>query len=155
MKTCFFLGHRNEGMDILPSLKQAVEQHIVTYDIAHFWVGHYGRFNALAAQTVLQAKQRHPWVTLSLLLPYLPTKQPGPVPEGFDQILFPPSLDLIPSDMGILRANCYGIDSCTHLIARVGRPTGALTLLSYALAREARGFLHVTELPAPKPRFLA
>ena len=50
MKTCFFLGHRNEGMDILPSLKQAVEQHIVTYDIAHFWVGHYGRFNALAAQ---------------------------------------------------------------------------------------------------------
>ena len=88
MKTCFFLGHRTR--DGHPPLTEtSVEQHIVTYDIAHFWVGHYGRFNALAAQTVLQAKQRHPWVTLSLLLPYLPTKQPGPVPEGFDQILFP------------------------------------------------------------------
>ena len=85
MKTCFFIGHRETDERILPTLIQEVEQHITEYGVTEFVVGHYGGFDRLAAHAVKEAKQRHPEVTLTLLLPYHPVERPIPTPEGFDR----------------------------------------------------------------------
>lgn len=72
MAICFFIGHRDTPDTVLPALAAEVERHIMEYGVTDFVVGHYGRFDALAAKAVMDAKKRHPTVTLTILLPYPP-----------------------------------------------------------------------------------
>ncbi len=56
MNTCFFIGHREAPQSLLPKLREAVEEKIISQQILHFVVGHYGNFDALAAQAVRTQK---------------------------------------------------------------------------------------------------
>ena len=69
-ETCFFIGHRDAPEALRPLLDEAVERHIAEYGVTDFVVGHYGRFDVMAARAVREAKPRHPEVTLTLLIPY-------------------------------------------------------------------------------------
>ena len=144
---CFFIGHRDVSDRVLPMLSQAVEQHIVEYGVTDFFVGHYGRFDALAASTVKEAKRRHSTVTLTLLLPYHPFHQPMPTPEGFDSTFYPPGMENVPKRLAIVRANRWMIDHASHLIAYVSHPaSNARNLLEYALAKKRKGSITVINL---------
>ena len=113
--------------------------------MTEFFVGHYGRFDALAARAVKAAKKRHPEVTLTLLLPYHPFDRPTPTPEGFDRTFYPPGMETVPKKMAIVRANRYMVDTCNFLIAYVWHPaSNALKLTEYA---QQRGKMHITYLP--------
>ena len=72
-KTCFFIGHREAPDSILPTLIDEVERHITEYGVNSFVVGHYGQFDALAGQAVIETKKRHPEV-LSLIHISEPTR---------------------------------------------------------------------------------
>ncbi len=74
----------------------AVEEHIVHYGVTEFIVGRYGCFDGLAAKAVKTAKQTHPEVGLTLLLPYHPAELPIPVPDGFDSTYYPPEMENVP-----------------------------------------------------------
>lgn len=56
-KTCFFIGHREAPDSILPTLIDEVERHITEYGVNSFVVGHYGQFDALAGQAVIETKK--------------------------------------------------------------------------------------------------
>ena len=78
MSTCFFIGHRDAPERVMESLTAAVERQIVEYGVTAFVVGQYGAFDRMAARAVREAKQRHPEVSLTLLLPYYrPEKTDG------------------------------------------------------------------------------
>ena len=74
-KTCFFIGHRDAPDTIYPALLAEVERHITELGVGEFIVGHYGRFDSLAARAVKESKSRHLEVELTLLLPYHPAKK--------------------------------------------------------------------------------
>lgn len=134
--TCFFIGHRETSESIFPALVQAVERHITEYGVTEFVVGHYGNFDRLAARAVLQAKERHPQVTLFLLLPYHPADRPIPAPEGFDGTFYPPDMERVPKRAAIVRANRYMADHCSFLIAYAWHPaSSARELLDHAKRR--------------------
>ena len=78
MKSCFFIGHREASSVVLPALMEAIEQHIVEYSVTEFIVGNYGGFDHIAA------KERHPGITLSMLIPYHPAERSIEPPQGFD-----------------------------------------------------------------------
>ena len=148
MSTCFFIGHREAPDTLLPLLVDEVEHHITEYGVNAFYVGHYGRFDALATSAVIAAKKRHPEVTLTLLLPYHPFDRPIPTPEGFDGTFYPPGMETVPRRAAIVRANHYMVDNSTHLIAYAWHPaSNALELVEYAQRMGHRGLLHVTVLP--------
>lgn len=48
-KSCFFIGHRDSDTEIYPSLLAEVERHVTEYGVTDFFVGHYGRFDRMAA----------------------------------------------------------------------------------------------------------
>ena len=75
-KSCFFIGHRETPDHVLPILQEVVNKHIECYGVTEFIVGHYGNFDYLAAKAVTAAKQLHPDITLSLLIPYHPAERP-------------------------------------------------------------------------------
>ena len=116
MKTCFFIGHRDAPESIYERLLSVVERHISEYGVTDFVVGRYGSFDRLAARAVMEAKQHHPDVTLTLLMPYYRTDA-EPLPDGFDGSLFPDGLETVPKRAVILRANLYMIHHCDYLIA--------------------------------------
>ena len=131
-KSCFFIGHRETPEEIYPVLCAAVEEHIVRYGVTEFIV----------------AKQTHPEVELTLLLPYHPAERPIPVPDGFDSTYYPPGMENVPRKVAIVRANRYMVDHTDFLIAYVWHPaSNARDLLEYARKRESKGLIHVTALP--------
>lgn len=147
MQTCFFIGHRDTPDDLLPALAEEVERHITEYGVTSFCVGGYGRFDALAAIAVKEAKERHPEVTLTLLLPYHPFDRPTPTPKGIDGTFYPPGMETVPKKAAIVRANRYMVDHSDYLIAYVSHPSGgSREVLEWALKRQKRGLIHVTNL---------
>lgn len=147
MNTCFFIGHRNTPDTVLPALIQEVERHIVECAVTDFVVGHYGHFDTLAAQAVMDAKQRHPSVTLTMLLPYHPAERPIPAPEGYDGTFYPPDMERVPRRLAIVRANHWMLCNSDYLIAYVRHPSnGSREVLEEARRREARGLIRVTNL---------
>lgn len=75
-KSCFYIGYREAGPEVLPVLEDAIEKHISEYGVTEFIVGHYGGFDRLAARTVISAKKCHPEVSLLILIPYHPAERP-------------------------------------------------------------------------------
>ena len=147
MCSCFFIGHRDAPESALPALAEAVERHITDYRVTDFVVGHYGRFDTLAARAVIDAKQRHPAVTLTMLLPYHPAERPIPAPEGYDGTFYPPDMGRVPRRLAIVRANHWMLCNSGCLIAYVRHPSnGSREVLAEARRREARGLLRVTNL---------
>lgn len=133
MKSCFFIGHREAAEDIYPALLEAVEQHIVEYGVTEFVVGNYGGFDYLAAQAVVAAKERHPQITLLVLIPYHPVERPIELPHGFDSTFYPPDMEKVPRRLAIVRANRYMVDHVDYLIAYAWHPaSNARDLTKYA-----------------------
>ena len=115
MKTCFFIGHRDAPEGIYDRLLAAVERHITEYGVTDFVVGRYGNFDHLAARAVVEAKQRHAGVSLTLLMLYY-RADAEPLPNGFDSSLFPDGFETVPKRAAILRANQYMIRHSDYLI---------------------------------------
>ena len=74
MSTCFFIGHRDVSDSVLSALEQEVERHITEYGITDFVVGHYGRFDSLAALALSRAKVRsiRSQSRRALTIPFIP-----------------------------------------------------------------------------------
>ena len=152
MITCFFIGHREAPDSLLPELSAEVERHIGEYGVTDFVVGGYGRFDALASKCVIDAKKRHPKVTLTLLLPYHPYDRPTPIPPGFDGTLYPSGMETVPKHAAILRANRSMVDHSEYLIAYARHPaSNARNLAEYPQGRERRGKIKITLLTPPVP----
>ena len=147
MKSCFFIGHREASSEILPALREAVERHIVEYGVTEFLVGHYGGFDRMAAKAVITAKEQHPEITLSMLIPYHPAERPVKLPAGFDNTFYPPGMEKVPRRLAIVRANRYMIDHVDYLIAYAWHPaSNTWNLLEYARKREQKNLLVITLL---------
>lgn len=147
MKSCFFIGYRDAPEGIMPSLAEAVEQHIAEFGVCEFVVGHYGAFDRMAARAVICAKQKHPEVRLYLLLPYHPAERPVELPPGFDGAFYPPGMENVPHRFAIDRANRYMIDHTDYLIAYAWKPgSNARNLAGYAISKKKNGHICVTNL---------
>ena len=147
-KSCFFIGHREAGPEILPALEAAIEKHISEYGVTEFIVGHYGGFDRLAARAVISAKKCHPEIRLLMLIPYHPAERPVETPPGFDGTFYPPGMESVPRRFAIVRANRYVVDHTDFLIAYAWHPaSNAKDLLEYARKREGKGLIQVTALP--------
>ena len=142
--TCFFLGHRDAPEELRPLLAEAVERHISEYGVTEFIVGHYGRFDAMAASAVRAAKQRHLVISLVLLLPYYPYPNDT---EGYDATFYPPGMETIPKTFAIVRANEYMIRNADYLIrydrGQVGKTRDFVEL---AQQRARKGMIHIENL---------
>lgn len=145
--SCFFIGHRETGGDVVPALTEAVERHITDYSVTDFYVGHYGGFDGLAAQAVKEARERHPEIRLTLVLPYHPAIRPISTPKGFDGTFYPWEDEKIPKRLAIIKSNQRMVDTCDYLITYAYHfLSGTGQIVEYARKREERGRIKVTNL---------
>ena len=146
-KTCFFIGHREAPDSILPTLIDEVERHITEYGVNSFVLGHYGQFDTLAGQAVIEAKKHHPEVSLTMLLPYQTYGCPTTPPAGFDNTFYPFGMECVPKRAAIPKANQYMVDHSDFLIAYVWHAaSNSQKILEAALNRQKHGLIRVTNL---------
>ena len=146
-KSCFFIGHRETPDNVLPILQEAVNKRIEDDGVTEFIVGHYGNFDDLAAKAVIAAKQLHPEIILSLLIPYHPAERPIKKLKGFDNTYYPPGMEDVPRKLAIVRANRYMVDHVDFLIAYAWHPaSNARELVEYAEKKMTKGIIQVTNL---------
>lgn len=151
-QSCFFIGHRDAGAGVYPLLQREVERHISELGVHDFFVGHYGAFDSMAARVVIEAKERHPDVRLTMLLPYHPAVRPVKIPSGFDGSYYPEGQETVPRRLAIVRANAHMIRTTDYLIAYVTHPSsGSREVLESALKRQKRGLITVTNLSGWDP----
>lgn len=148
-KSCFFIGHREATLEVLPVLEDTIEEYISKYGVSEFVVGNYGGFDHLAARAVMEAKSRHPKITLFLLIPYHPAERPIETPLGFDGTFYPPGMESVPRRYAIIRANRYMIDHTDFLIAYAWHPgSNARNMVEYA----RRKGVHISNLEKLRQR---
>lgn len=144
---CFFIGHRDAPRELLPLLMRAVERHVTQYGVNEFVVGHYGRFDALAAIAVRDVKKQYPNVTLTLLIPYYPAHESKESSEEFDATFYPPNMEGVPKPFAIVRANEYLIRTSNYLICydkgQIGKTRDFVEL---ARRRAKKGLIHIENL---------
>ena len=116
MKTCFFIGHRDAPENIHDRLLVSVERLIAKYGVTNFVVGQYGSFDRLVRRVLIQVKQSHPEIRLTLLLAYYDPFKPFDLPQGFDDSLYPEGMECVPRRAAIIRANQYMIRHSDYLI---------------------------------------
>ena len=116
MKTCFLIGHRDVPFELREKLEKAIGAAITERGIEEFVVGHYGGFDRLAASCLAEAKESHPELRLTLLLPYHPSDRHVELPRGFDGSFYPPGMENVPRRLAVVRANEYMAKHCDLLI---------------------------------------
>ena len=121
MYDCFFIGHHDAPQELFAQLEDAVARCVTELGCRHFLVGHYGNFDAMAAEAVRRAKPHWPEITLTLLLPY-PTRRL--LPPGLDGVWYPPALITCPDRAAIPRANQLALQNSRILMAYVRTPHG-------------------------------
>lgn len=144
MKTCFFIGHRDAPEKLRPLLGAVIKRHITEYGAREFVVGHYGRFDYMAAAAVKAAKEQYPDISLVLLLPYYPFPYET---EGYDSTYYPEGMESVPKPFAIVHANEHMIKTCDYLIcydAGLAGNTGRL--VKRALRRQKKGEMCVENL---------
>lgn len=153
MKTCFFIGHSYVKDDIHDLLRDAIERHITEYGVTSFTVGHYGEFDRLVTEALIEAKRQHPEIVAYVLIPYHPYDQPYKTPKGFDGTYYPFEGAKVPKRVAIPRANEYMIRNSDFLICYdrgvIGKTRDFVAL---ARGREKRGQIHVENLAEEIPK---
>lgn len=147
MSICFFIGHRDTPESLHPLLNEAIKRHITEYGVTDFVVGKYGSFDRMAAHALYDAKQLHPHIRLTLLLPYYDSSTPINLLPGFDDSLYPDGLENAPKRYAIVRANQYMVRQSAYLIAYdKGLVGNTRELVRYARRREKKELIHIENL---------
>ena len=147
MPSCFFIGHRDAPVGLLPQVRAAVEGLIMREGVTDFYVGSRGSFDRLAAAAVRELRETYPQIRLYLVLAYLPAKGTGEAPPGFTGTVFPEGLESVPRRFAIQRANRAMVDTCNFMVAYAPYAAGnARKVLDYARRQQGRGLIQILEL---------
>ena len=147
MKTCFFIGHREQCPEIREALKWSIVNLILQGGVKEFVVGGYGGFDALAHSVIMELKFAYPQIRCIRLLPYYPTGRRTELEEEYDGTFYPPGMETVPKRFAIVRANRYMVETADYLITYVWHTaSNARNILEYAREREEKGLIRVENL---------
>lgn len=151
-KICCFAGHGKLTCkdDINNELFYTCHELIFDYGVREFWVGKYGNFDSLAANTVRLLKELFPDVKLVLVIPYL-TKSIEEYKEeyyrSYDSIIMADIPYGTPKQYQILKCNEFMVNNSNYLIAYVNYSFGgAAKTLAYAKRKKHINITNLGEL---------
>ena len=113
----------------------------------YFYVGGYGGFDHVEATAVKRAKQKHPDITLMLVLPYHPAERPIEKPPGYDGTYYPEGSETPPRPFAIVKANRLMVDTCDWLVCYVRHgASNARNILEYAKHRAKKDDIKIKNI---------
>lgn len=141
LMVCCFAGHNkvynNESKDKL--LMECIK-FITQYNVDEFWVGNYGSFDRLSANTVKKLKEVYPSIKLNLIIPYL-TREikhcKSQYYSRFDNIIIADIPKNTPNRLKIIKTNEFMVDYSDFIICYIEHLWGgAAKTLEYAKGKQ-------------------
>ena len=120
MKVCTFFGHRDCPETVKPKLKAVLEELVVCHGVDTFYVGHQGRFDAMAHRTLQELKSRYPHIRVTVVLAYMPTDNT----TDYVDTVFPEGLEITPPRYAIVRRNNWMLRQSDCVVAYITHAFG-------------------------------
>lgn len=122
MSACTFFGHREcYGLDT-GRLQAAIES-LIAEGVDTFYVGHQGRFDALALSCLEKLKSLYPHICYNVVLAYLPTGKPEQDLYP-DCSIYPEGLEIGLPKYAIERRNCWMIEKSDYCLCYINHTWG-------------------------------
>ena len=135
MKACTFFGHRDCPDTIYPRLKNCIEDLIVNQGVGCFYVGHQGRFDALALRALRELQAAYPIIKHYVVLAYLPQKE---MPYPTEETLYPEGLESVPPRYAITHRNRWMLAHADCVITNVAAPVGGAAMAKKEASRKGK-----------------
>ncbi len=135
MKACTFFGHRDCPDTIYPRLKNCIEDLIVNQGVGCFYVGHQGRFDALALRALRELQAAYPIIKHYVVLAYLPQKE---MPYPAEETLYPEGLESVPPRYAITHRNRWMLAHADCVITNVAAPVGGAAMAKKEASRKGK-----------------
>lgn len=135
MKACTFFGHRDCPDTIYPRLKNCIEDLIVNQGVGCFYVGHQGRFDALALRALRELQAAYPIIKHYVVLAYLPQKE---MPYPPEETLYPEGLESVPPRYAITHRNRWMLAHADCVITNVAAPVGGAAMAKKEASRKGK-----------------
>lgn len=131
-----FCGHSEiYGRDDVASWLRSICEQLISEGAQTFYLGGYGAFDHLAAETLRKLKPAYPQIRTILVLPYLNSSMPT---DGYDESVYPP-LESVPRRFAIVRRNEWSVQQADVVVAYVTHGWGgAAKTLQYAQRKHKR-----------------
>ncbi len=142
MKACTFFGHKDCPDTIYPRLKNCIEDLIVNQGVGRFYVGHQGRFDALALRALRELQAAYPTVKHYVVLAYLPQKE---MPYPAEETLYPEGLEPVPPRFAILHRNKWMLDNTDYVVTFVTTSVGGAAFEKREAERKKRIVLELAQ----------
>ncbi len=135
MQACTFFGHREcYGLD-MEALQAAIES-LIGRGVDTFYVGHQGDFDRMVLTCLRDLKSRHPQITFSVVLAYLPAQR-----EAYDLYadcsIYPEGLELCHPKFAIAQRNRWMLARSDCCICYITHTWGGA--YQFAQAAKRRG----------------
>lgn len=136
MKRCCFAGHSEIYNDFIKKeIENNITKLIIQKNIYSFWVGNYGQFDRYCVSVLLKLKEKYPYITLDLIIPYL-TKQiieNQYMYQSFDNIIIADIPQNTPRKIQIIKTNEYMVKNSDILLCYINHTWGgAFKTMEYA-----------------------
>lgn len=130
-KICTFIGHRDAPDSLLPKLENAIEHLITEKGVEHFYVGHNGRFDALAQSTLAKFYLRGK-LSYNIVLSFMPQSKEKFSAIDYSKSIYPNGLENTPRRFSVYNRNIWMLNHSHYLIAYVGYIGNAAKFLEIA-----------------------
>ena len=131
-----FCGHStvSNSAAVAAALKTVIEE-LIAEGATEFYLGGYGEFDSLAARAVRDAKETHPDIRATLVIPYMDRDFNTAL---YDSSVYPP-LESVPRRFAISKRNEWMIEQADVVVSGVTHDWGgAATTLKYATRKRKR-----------------
>ena len=132
--TCVFFGHRDCGEEILPKLRQTIEELICERGADLFYVGNNGHFDVMVRTVLREMKAKYPHIRYGVAVAYLNGRaDPNLTAE---ETVFPEGLESVHPRFALDRRNRWMVEQADILVCFVNYGFGgAAKFYRMALAK--------------------
>lgn len=123
-----------------------VENLITEYGVNIFYVGNNGQFDHLVAAVLRELKSRHPQISYSIVLAYLPEREKEHNQLSYTETIYPEGLEDTPPRFAISKRNKWMVQQSEYVIAYVEHSLGGAAQFTEYARKKHRTVINLADL---------
>lgn len=123
-----------------------VENLITEYGVNIFYVGNNGQFDHLVAAVLRELKLRHPQISYSIVLAYLPEREKEHNQLSYTETIYPEGLEDTPPRFAISKRNKWMVQQSEYVIAYVEHSFGGAAQFTEYARKKHRTVINLADL---------
>ena len=139
--TCTFFGHKDAPDAIYPKLLKVVEELFLERNVDRFLVGTHGNFDSLTLRALREVKNKHPLLTYSVVLAYMPEANN----YQDDKTIFPEGIEVVPKRFAITYRNEWMVRASDVVVCYIDHSWGGASQFVEMATKQGKEIINLAE----------